>query len=86
MSEPSYADRESAIPWGKTLSYSVDFLLDLLEEKPQRSDTVFAKGISAGFNRRTLYRAKKFMGIETRYVEGKSYWFLPERNRGKSTR
>lgn len=79
MPEPSYNDPRPVIPWGQSIPYARTFLRELLKERPLKGKVVFAKGLLAGHNSRAIYRAKKLEGIVTQYVEGVSYWYLPDR-------
>jgi hypothetical protein len=62
-----------------------EFLQERLEAGPANADEVIEEAEQNGISKRTLYRAKKDLGVRSRKMHGKSYgawtWELPARSK-----
>jgi hypothetical protein len=56
------------------LDEAADFLRDFLGEKPIPFAEVLAAGLAAGHSKRTLKRAKVWLGVKSRRMEGGKEW------------
>ena len=55
-----------------------DVLAELLSEGPRPSEDVKADALLRGAKERTLWRAKKDLGVVAKTIDGVSHWGFPD--------